>query len=169
MRQLLENAKHRLTAVERHEAFRRPMDRINQLRQLLDDKQRTLTLAVSHRLRGATARVARASASLIECHPKHRIELSRQRVTGLAHRFAVTLATRQERRAAMVETLEARLRALSPQAVLKRGYSITTIKKGGVIVRSADQVKAGDRLTTRFADGEIESVAQDQKQMPLFE
>jgi exodeoxyribonuclease VII large subunit len=65
--------------------------------------------------------------------------------------------------------LEARLRALSPQAVLMRGYSITTIKKGGVIVRSTKQVKAGERLVTRFADGEVESIAQDQKQMPLFE
>jgi hypothetical protein len=29
--------------------------------------------------------------------------------------------------------------------------------------------KTGDRLLTRFADGQTESVVQDSRQMPLFE
>jgi exonuclease VII large subunit len=59
--------------------------------------------------------------------------------------------------------------AVGPQQVLARGYSITTLKKGGAIVRSKGQVKGGQRLITHVADGEIESVAEDPNQPTLFE
>ena len=58
---------------------------------------------------------------------------------------------------------------MSPERVLGRGYSITTFKKGGLVVRSTSAVKTGDRLVTRFADGTIESIAEDSRQLPLFE
>ena len=59
--------------------------------------------------------------------------------------------------------------SISPEAVLKSGYSITTLKNAGKVVRSAEQVKTGDRLATRFADGTVESIVEDRKQLPLFE
>ena len=43
LRQSLTDARQRLSAIERHEVFRRPTDRIDQIRQLLDDRQRTLS------------------------------------------------------------------------------------------------------------------------------
>ena len=46
---------------------------------------------------------------------------------------------------------------------------MTTVKKSGEIVRSAAQLKEGDRLVTRLADGEVESTVEDAKQLPLFE
>ena len=48
--------------------------------------------------------------------------------------------------------LEQRLRALSPLAVLGRGYSLTSTEDGAV-VRSTAGVRVGDRVTTRLADG----------------
>jgi exonuclease VII large subunit len=68
-----------------------------------------------------------------------------------------------------MEALEGRLVALAPSEVLRRGYSITTIKKTGVILRSTRQVKEGDRIVTRLADGMSESIVQDTRQMGLFE
>ena len=49
-----------------------------------------------------------------------------------------------------------KLGLLSPYSVLERGYSLTTDAEGNV-VRSASQVKSGDLLRTRLADGTIES------------
>jgi exodeoxyribonuclease VII large subunit len=43
---------------------------------------------------------------------------------------------------------------LSPLAVLERGYAIVE-KPTGVIVRSADETAAGDRLNVRLHRGEI--------------
>lgn len=47
------------------------------------------------------------------------------------------------------------VRLLDPENVLKRGFTLTL--KDGKIVKSAGQLKAGETLETRFADGNIES------------
>lgn len=56
--------------------------------------------------------------------------------------------------------LRDRLRLLAPEQVLARGYSITMDAQTGRIIRDATEVKAEQRLRTRLAGGEIESVAQ---------
>ena len=48
----------------------------------------------------------------------------------------------------------ARLDALSPLKVMARGYSITL--KNNEIVTAADELLAGDKITVRFADGDID-------------
>ena len=45
-----------------------------------------------------------------------------------------------------------RLAALNPKSILQRGYSITTNKKTGSLVRSQKDVKLGDLLTTELAE-----------------
>jgi len=59
--------------------------------------------------------------------------------------------------------LEGRLGALNPLAVLKRGYTITADRAGGII-RSARAVRPGQRLATRFTDGSVESDAVEETQ-----
>ncbi|WP_319536300.1 exodeoxyribonuclease VII large subunit [uncultured Vibrio sp.] len=49
-----------------------------------------------------------------------------------------------------------KLDTVSPLATLKRGYSITQTEQGKVITQAED-VKTGDRLVTRVANGEIRS------------
>jgi exodeoxyribonuclease VII large subunit len=48
-----------------------------------------------------------------------------------------------------------RLEILDPVNVLKRGYSITTLK--GKILKKTDEVSTGDILKTKLIDGEIDS------------
>jgi len=45
-----------------------------------------------------------------------------------------------------------RLEALNPKSVLHRGYSITTNKKTGMLIKSAKDVKAGDEMITELAE-----------------
>jgi len=52
----------------------------------------------------------------------------------------------------VLSTLDARLHSLSPLAVLDRGYALV-LDTDGVLIRSAAQVAAGDKLVTRLADG----------------
>jgi exodeoxyribonuclease VII large subunit len=61
------------------------------------------------------------------------------------------------------------LAAVAPEQVLSAGYSITTRKRDGKIVRNADELKAGERVVTRLAEGQFESVVDDGKQPRLFE
>jgi exodeoxyribonuclease VII large subunit len=55
-------------------------------------------------------------------------------------------------------TLEHRLEALSPRAVLGRGYAL--VRKGGKLVVSARTLHAGDDATIQFHDGEVLSKVQ---------
>jgi exodeoxyribonuclease VII large subunit len=158
-----------LIAVERHEVFRRPLERIQLARQRLDDRQRALLMAMGHRVRIWGHRVIRLGGRLQERHPRHALALARQRNEAILRRLSRGMEQMVLLRRRTMEALEGRLVALAPSEVLRRGYSITTIKKSGVILRSARQVKEGDRIVTRLADGASESIVQDTRQMGLFE
>ena len=146
VRQTALDYRNRLEAIHRHEFFRRPMDRIQLLRQLLDDRQKAITLALS-------ARVRRYQDRLAALEP---------RLPAAARSFLQIRSTR-------LEAFDRQLQALSPQAVLNRGYTITTLKKSGEVLRDSKAARTGDRLLTQFADGQTESIVQDSRQMPLFE
>jgi exodeoxyribonuclease VII large subunit len=64
------------------------------------------------------------------------------------------------RASAGVEALDARLKALSPLAVLDRGYALV-ITESGAVIRSASQVRKGERVRTRLTDGEFGSTVDD--------
>lgn len=74
---------------------------------------------------------------------------------GARLRGAWSLAV--ERRAAALAALERELTIASPVSVLSRGYSMTTLASGE-LVRSVTQTSPGTRLTTRVADGSVESM-----------
>jgi exodeoxyribonuclease VII large subunit len=50
---------------------------------------------------------------------------------------------------------------MSPENVLRRGYSITTIN--GKVLQKVEGVNAGDKLVTIISDGEITSVVNNIK------
>jgi exodeoxyribonuclease VII large subunit len=56
-----------------------------------------------------------------------------------------------ERRRDTLDTLHARLGALSPVATLERGYAI--VHRGKELVRASTQVDRGDEIDVRVADG----------------
>jgi exodeoxyribonuclease VII large subunit len=169
MQSHLHHARQRLRHLERHEFFRRPLDRVNQLRQLIDDRQRTLTQAAATRLRRARDRITHLESRLRERHPRHRTALESQRLTALATRLSRATTQAIQSHSRQIDLLATRLHALNPQEVLKRGYSLTTHKKTGQIIKDPAQVKPGDTLLTRLANGQIESKVEDTRQLKLFD
>jgi exodeoxyribonuclease VII large subunit len=120
------------------------------------------------------------ASRLARLHPRRRLDESLQRLDdlqsgllrglksaarsrgmalqNLAGRFlrakpSLALKMRREN----LRQLEKRLNSLGPQQVLTRGYSITTDAATGKVLRDAAQVKAGQKLKTRLAQGEISS------------
>ena len=115
--------------------------------------ERTLESAATRlerRLREASVRLAPALKDVVA-----RFELPLQRA---ALRLEQPLPKALQRAEATLREKAARLDLLNPFSVLGRGYSITVGADGHVIRRAAD-VKSGDRLTTRLAEGEVASVA----------
>jgi exodeoxyribonuclease VII large subunit len=85
--------------------------------------------------------------------PLRRVQTERQRVDELSRRGNAAQVHRLELAAARRIGLENRLTALSPLAVLKRGYAVVTKSKRVVVSKS--QVQDGDALRIRLQDGEF--------------
>ncbi len=111
----------------------------------------------------------RGKARLRERHPRHLAALHGERLTALAQRLERSTRQSVEAQARRIDVLSARLHCISPQEVLKRGYSMTVHKKTGKVIRDPAEVKPGDVLVTRLANGQIESRVEDARQPKLFD
>jgi exodeoxyribonuclease VII large subunit len=94
-------------------------------------------------------RLARALAA--------RAEFGRQSLDDLDRRAQRAIARDLERRRFRVGRLAAQLDALSPLAVLARGYSVTLADDGATVVRDASTCRPGDLIETRLAAGRLVS------------
>lgn len=81
----------------------------------------------------------------------HRLQLASANLLPLVER-------RLERANNELGRLEFRLKALDPQLILRRGYSITLLDNKAV--RHADQLKCGDHIVTRLEHGSVKSVVE---------
>ena len=73
----------------------------------------------------------------------------------LVHRLQTAVMRRIEQENHRQSLLQQRLDSLDPRTLLKRGYSITMC--GGKVVRTADDVREGEVITTSLQKGEIHS------------
>jgi exodeoxyribonuclease VII large subunit len=140
--------------------FREPMRRLDESRQTSDRLGEIISEAASRRLEKLGSSLETAAAMLASAHPGQRITHARQSIAGLADQLHSQIIRRMERDAGRVDRIRAVLSALSPQATLARGFSITRDAKGKVIT-AVSQAKAGEKIITQLADGVIESTLQD--------
>ncbi len=75
--------------------------------------------------------------------PENLVSQHRQRLDELARRLEAGLEHRLEVQRHKLEGLTQRLESLSPEATLRRGYSITLDEGTGRLLREADQLKDG--------------------------
>jgi exodeoxyribonuclease VII large subunit len=169
IRTLAQDARQRLRQLEQSAVFRRPTDRINAARQFLDDRQRALTLGLVGRLRRGQETLGRAESQLREHHPRHLTRRAGQKVEEMARRSERAVREDLRRRGRELDALAGHLAAVGPEQVLRRGYSITMLKKTSQVVKSAAALKSGDVLVTRLADGSVQSTVDDARQLKLFE
>jgi exodeoxyribonuclease VII large subunit len=88
--------------------------------------------------------------------PQRRIGHAQQELAKLVVRRDAALRAGLERRRGELARLGAQMAALSPLAVLDRGYAV--VKAGEAIIRDAAQVSARERLHVRLARGELEVI-----------
>ncbi len=85
------------------------------------------------------------------------VEQARLRFARIADRPLAAIKSALEARMRLLTTAAGRLEALSPLAVLARGYSVTTLRGSSVPIRNSSEVRVGDLIETRFANGTIAS------------
>jgi exodeoxyribonuclease VII large subunit len=115
-----------------------PRRRLEEAYQRLDDLQSGLLRSLKHTARARGQVLQSLAGRFLRAKPSCRLPLRRE-------------ALRQ---------LERRLRALGPEQVLARGYSLTTDAATGKVLRDAAQVAVGQKMKTRLAKGEVKSTAE---------
>jgi exodeoxyribonuclease VII large subunit len=137
-----------------------PRRQMDELVQRLDDAQTGLRRCVNQATRerrivwqNLAVRLRRASPTQLLQQRKDSVQTTRRRLRELLHTSFRELQNRST-------TAAARLRLLGPEQVLARGYSITMDAASGKILRDAAKVKAGQKLKTQLAKGEIKSAAE---------
>ncbi len=123
------------------------------LRQGLVERSQILTGRIETLFERQRSLLEGLQSGLRTSSPLRRVQTERQRVDEMNRRGTAAQAHRLELALARWMGLENRLAALSPLAVLKRGYAVVTKNKR--VIASKSQVKDGDGLRVRVQDGEF--------------
>ena len=123
----------------------------------LDRDRRRLRAAALGAVDRAARRLGRSRESLRAHAPSARLMAHRVRWEAAVGALRRGVGANLAGSSARLKAVSARLDALSPLAVLSRGYAIVYREPEGVIVRRAREVRPGDGLRLRVAEGEIEA------------
>lgn len=133
-----------------------PQLRLARQQTALEKLQQRMRVALDSQLKRADQRQLRLAQRLNQHNPQPRIHRAQTRIQQLEYRLAENIRARLSERRERFGNAVTHLEAVSPLATLARGYSVTATADGNVL-KQRKQVNAGDRLTTRLADGWIES------------
>jgi len=149
--QLLQ-ARQRLTRLPVSQAESRMSTLLHRAAQRVDDLAFRLESTLNTQLRQQQSQVAGLTADVLHHNPRHALAHARERLQACAGRLDRSLERTLRRSAVGIGALQARLHSLSPLAVLDRGYALVLTPEGALI-RSIAQLKSGQTVTTRLADG----------------
>jgi exodeoxyribonuclease VII large subunit len=154
MRYRLLIAKQTLTEAAQHGAFAGMMEGINQRQQRLDDLRYRLEKSERKLIEKHHRRWEHVSAAVR--HYDARRVLAGMRRDLASHATAITSAmhTLLLRRRSRLEQIEHQLKALSPVAILERGYALV-FDSSGKLVKNSAQVEVGDEISARLAHGSL--------------
>ena len=131
---------------------------IDHLKEMLDtvmNAQNSITRLVQQKLSTLSAQLSNVSEAIprlftiVKTRQEAKIDALQQRIPMLLERRLLAENHR-------LQLMEEKLKALDPQLLLKRGYSITL--HNGRAVKDATPLKAGDEIETRLAQGLIHSI-----------
>jgi len=154
MRYRLLMGRQRLTELAQHGAFGRMMDLIRRRQQKVDD----LGFRLAHAQRGLLESQRRRFESLAASvrHYDLRLVLAgiRKELDAKVASMASAARTLLLHRRGRFERLTSQMEALSPLAILERGYALV-FDASGKLVKDSAQVKAGEDVSARLARGQI--------------
>jgi exodeoxyribonuclease VII large subunit len=147
MRLSAEQVLHRL-----RDAVSRRQQRIDDLQYRMESAMRRRLQLPARRLAGLQPRLQRQAPTVRLASAQHRLGQAsvalRRNVSGVAQRRTIRL-----------NQLTARLEALSPLAVLNRGYALVYLQDaaGERLLRSSAEVEAGQQIRARLASGSLQA------------
>jgi len=121
----------------------------------LDQHQSGMSLAMRERLQRARSRLNGVTGRLGERNPGQRLALRQREVRELGRRLAMLAERQLERKAGRFERLAGLLDAVSPLAVLARGYAVVRSREDGMVIRDSAGVRKDDLLEVLLHRGRL--------------
>ena len=133
-----------------------PRRRLFDHSQRLDATTLRLSRAATARVRGYRTRLSVAAAGVARHAPERIVQHHRAGIGALERRLSRAVRGALGTSRSRVNALERALGAFGPQATLERGYSILLRDDDRQVVRSACEVRSGERLHARLARGALD-------------
>ncbi len=145
-------AKQKLIEAAQQDAFARMMGGINQRQQKLDDlifrAEKSERRLIEHHHR----RWERASAAVRHYDARRMLAGIRKDLASQTTAVAAAVRALLLRQRSRLEQAQHQLKALSPVAILERGYALI-FDSSGELVKNSGQVALGDEISARLAHG----------------
>lgn len=157
LREFLEGERAGLATLGARVARAHPRRRIEALGQRLDDLQTGLVRVARAGWRVRAAMWQAFRRRWLALRPAAWIRREREGLERVFGRAGTAVAAGRRQAHERLHQATTRLRLLSPQSVLERGFSITWDAETGSVVRRSASLKVGQRLRTRLQEGQVES------------
>jgi len=132
--------------------FRNPLWLVQNAGQQLDELGTALAEVIKELLVEARRDLSAGYEQVVRIEPHRLLGKKTVELSDWQHRAKVGINTIINNRRMQLTAQASRLTGLNPKSVLQRGYSITTNKKTGLLVRTSEDVRVRDRLITELAD-----------------
>ena len=144
-------AERQLEVVLTNAVFKNPLVLVQNTRQQLDELTVELQDVIKGLLTEARKKLSTGFEQIIRIEPHRLLGHKTIELNDWQNRANVSIRSVVNNYRMQLTARENRLSALNPRSVLQRGYSITTNKKTGLLVRSSEDVNIGDFLITELA------------------
>ena len=134
--------------------LRHPGDKLRELSQKLDNIETYIKKSMQNHLLSQRNNLNLQSSKLLQQSPVQNLQESKHKLSDLSKSLTFLISQISKEKRSSLLALSSTLEAVSPLAVLNRGYSILTTKRGKVVT-SEKEVEAGEELTAKLKEGEI--------------
>ncbi|MGI4757437.1 MAG: exodeoxyribonuclease VII large subunit [Janthinobacterium lividum] len=150
------HAQQRFARVNASATLARMSDSLGRRQQRVDERRFRLEALTTGLLQARAARLQALTGRLQQGDVRRAVAGAQEKNRALRERLLRAGQTLLQVPTQRVQRAEVRLHALSPTAVLQRGYALA-FRADGTLLRSADEVVAGDEITTRLQSGAVRS------------
>lgn len=154
-RRTLENRAQALDWLSRRLVTASPAARVARQQDKLRENLGRLAAAMRRELHAHNGNLFTLNRALLQVSPAVRVQRAISRVNDLRNRLAVAGRNRVANADHRLRVAARALDAVSPLATLDRGYAIVTDAATGKALTRASEVKEGDDIRTRLAQGEL--------------
>ncbi len=145
-------AQQNLEIILANAVFRNPLLLVQNAQQQLDELNAELAETIKELLAGAREKLSAAYEQIVRIEPHRLLGNKTVELNHWQNHINVGINAIIHNRRLQLTAQANRLAVLNPKSVLQRGYSITTNKKTGLLVKTLEDVRIGDRLLTELTD-----------------